>query len=187
MAGYVTLIPFGTAHLLNRENCLDLLLGCGADARRIYDRRFADLEEFLSRTARLTGIDQPDLQCIVCLTETCPLVQMVLGTRRRITRRIPTLASAMWVIYVDPSLDPSFFQTAERLGEMQGLTGRAPIWEVKSRQRRIAPLRNDDDSPTLDVAESENFLVLTPDTDRETAKFHAGIMCQDENLITQAR
>jgi len=131
----LTLLPYGPPPSTpeSQEKCRELLIYCDADTGRFHDRSWKNparfslppgvksreydpLERFLEHALRLVVLKDPNLSAIVALTHTCPLNRVVIQARQRIVAALPSLAKALWVIYVDFQLDPNFEESARKLG-----------------------------------------------------------------------
>jgi hypothetical protein len=147
----LTLLPYGppSSSQESQEKCYELLCHCDADPRRILDQgwipkrpshfRTSDqptevLDRFLAHASRLSVLRDPELQAIVMLTESCPVSSMIVTARRTISMMFPVLSSALWIIYADPDVDPSFERSARRLGDFDPadmFLDQAPYWRDK--------------------------------------------------------
>lgn len=140
-----TLLPHGPVPSSNesREQCDKLLAYCDADSQRYHDQRFTNLDQFIRYASRFDDLQDRETPALVAFTQTCPLIQTVFNARQRLCEKLPALENALWVIYVDPALDPGFGQTATRLGHFDASLDSAPVFESN---------------------DGCNYLVLTPQT-----------------------
>jgi len=161
----LTILPYGPppASQESIDRCYELLLHCDADLGRIHDQVWSEkrpshircsdqtsemLEHFMVYASRLVVLRDPNLKAIVMLTQSCPITSMIVTARRVISGKFPVLTSALWIVYVDPDLDPSFERSALRLGAFDPADSdldQAPYW------------RDDEDS--------HDYLMLTPRCD----------------------
>lgn len=156
----ITLLPFGlpAGPQHKKERFQELLLFCGADLARIHEppstnfksawRGYAErIAAFVSYASRLAPIKTCQPNLLVVLTETCPIDKAVLYARQELTAKLPALGQALWVIYTDPDIDPSFGTVARALGAFDPPgceMDKAPYWTEKRSLR--------------------TYLVLTPDS-----------------------
>ncbi len=129
--GRFTLLPHGLDLSTNesREQCIRLLGYCDADPARFHDRKFSDSERFIQYIKRFPALLVKDTPKLVAFTQTCPLLRTVIHLRQSIVEKVPSMATALWVIFVDPETDPSFERMANsRLGRLDAEINRVPVF-----------------------------------------------------------
>ncbi len=122
------LFPFGQPVVdKHRGACEALIIRAGGDQQRFIDPLGSDLQRFVRYVRRIPRALQPPP--FVVLTRTNPLALTVVQPRRELTRAIPVLADARWLIYLAPDEDPFFLGSAEALGTLTAPLHQAPVWD----------------------------------------------------------
>lgn len=172
----LTVLPYGSPLSTSESQArfLELLHFCHVDPERTLSSpqatsgavrgRFLPEQDlvgcFLKFAKRLTVFQDQRLsgdQVNVVLTQTCPIKARILDARATICQAIPTLAYALWIIYADPGVDPSFESASNFFGSMDAQLHDVPVWTLNSSQYQ--------------------FLVLTPSTvDFERVRLRAEIL-----------
>jgi hypothetical protein len=109
------------------ESLLELLLGCGADVRRIFDSSHGNVEGFARHIARARMLPTTPEPLIV-LTKTSPVALSVFKVRRVLEEALPSLKHAPWIVFHDPDDDPFFGKEARSIGALDASIDAAPIW-----------------------------------------------------------
>jgi len=125
----MVLFPHGqTDSLRHRSLCSEYALRCGGDLARVIDAPSDTVDRFASYVSRIRGLRDGSERALVIMTRTNPLALTVIEARKRLESMVPSLRRALWVIYVDPDVDPFFLSTVERHGTLGGPLEAAPIW-----------------------------------------------------------
>lgn len=112
-----------------RERCFQVLLHCGGDVERVFEKHAGGLADFAAHLSRIRSLDAAD-KPIVLLCQTNPLALAVLKTRRALEDAVPKLARAVWVIHFDEEEDPFFVGAASMLGTLDRDAAEAPLWSA---------------------------------------------------------
>lgn len=103
----------------HRDLCAAMYLKLEGDLQRVIDGPFPSVEGFLRHACRIDSIAQGSEEPIVVLTDTLPLEEKVIGTRRQLERALAGFRKATWLVFVDFTTNRDFLREARRLGNLE--------------------------------------------------------------------
>jgi len=118
------------------ERCAELLLRCGADLGRVFEADPERLGPFANHLAQIRELREGSLHVLAVMCQSLPLARMT-ATRQALEARIPSLAKAAWVIFADPSREPSCLEEIASEGTLNGAVWEAPEWKTPEGQRYL--------------------------------------------------
>ncbi len=126
----LVLVPHGPPARPSARTALErVALACGGDLQRVIDGPAGEVDRFARHVARIAEVaDERAPRPLVLLTPTTPLPLMVVTARRTLEQVVPALRTARWVVMVDTDEDPSFAETASKLGSLEGPLAACPVW-----------------------------------------------------------
>ncbi len=148
-----------------RLHCEELVLVCGGDPHRQFERQGGTLAEFTHYLARLPAFRLGQVETLVVLPQTQPF-SLVLPTRRTLERELPLFARGAWLIFWDDMAHPALPHHLTNLGHLDGLIDRAPIWRASS---------------------GERFLIVSTRTTVETMRRRLRELRQETAVVSEVR
>lgn len=188
----LTLFPHGPSSP-ETQGCLrEMLLHCGADHARMIETHFRkpdksiDLDRYITYIGRLDDVKNADPPPILVITQTLLFYSNVIATRAAIVKALPTLSTAMWIIFVDPNENPFYVRNTEERGDLNDEIHNAPVWTDRETKYRYLLLTTEtkDMSVIKRQASDLNQLLLSPRLRRASATLKA--VCSEE-IMEEAR
>lgn len=99
--------------------CAKLVHHCGGDSQRTFDLKRSTPEQTLDHAVRIRAFQDPG-RAALCVVHDTSNFDATLALRAALEARVPLAASAVWAIYWDPELDPSFLARAQARGVLIG-------------------------------------------------------------------
>ena len=110
-----------------RNRCDELVLLCGGDPQRQFERETGTLADFSRYLSRLPAFRLRQVEALVVFTLPDPLDLLVVA-RYGLERQLPVLERASWLIYWDEVSVPRFPEHLQREGSLDAPLNGAPIW-----------------------------------------------------------
>ncbi|HEU5076221.1 MAG TPA: hypothetical protein VFU02_18640 [Polyangiaceae bacterium] len=99
--------------------CTELVHHCGGDSQRTFDLKRSTPEQTLDHAVRIRAFQDPG-RAALCVVHDTSNFDATLALRAALEARVPLASSAVWAIYWDPELDPSFLARAQERGVLIG-------------------------------------------------------------------
>ena len=151
--------------LAAQAHCEQLVLLCGGDPHRQFERQDGTLGDFTRYISRLRAFRLGQVETLVVFTRTQPF-SLLIPTRRTLERELPILARGAWLVFWDPEAHPALPHHLTNLGHLDGLIDRAPVWRASS---------------------GEMFLIVSTRTTIETMKLRLRELRHEAAVASQVR
>jgi hypothetical protein len=116
----IVVFPYGQpVRQEHRDLCAATFLKLDGDLQRVIDGPFPSIDRFVRHACRIETIARGAEEPIVVLTDTQPLEDKVIGTRRRLELALAGFRRATWLVFVDLTSNREFLRDARRFGSME--------------------------------------------------------------------
>jgi hypothetical protein len=148
-----------------RTHCEQLVLLCGGDPHRQFERQGGTLVDFTRYIARLPAFRLGQVEVLGVFTQTQPF-SLILPTRRTLEKDLPVLSRGAWLIFWDHETHPALPHHLTNWGHLDGLIDRAPVWRAST---------------------GEMFLIVSTRTSLETMKVRLRELRQEAAVTSGVR